>query len=133
MAWRWRHVPVPEAHMAGLVLGLTLHTFVSQQTLVKIQLLRIAGWVLIAAGVFLGAWAVGVAGNTAIEKPSKLVTSGPFTYRRNPMYVAWTAVYVGIAFLVTSVWLFLFLPIVSVVTHITVRREERSLERAFGD
>lgn len=133
MGWRWRNVPVPEAHVAGLVLGLSLHMFVTPQSFGNLQLLWIVGWTLIAAGILLGAWTVGVAGNTVIENPSELVTSGPFAYSRNPMYVAWTAVYLGIAFLTNSIWLLLLLPIVLVVTHLTVRREERTLERAFGD
>jgi protein-S-isoprenylcysteine O-methyltransferase Ste14 len=43
------------------------------------------------------------------------------------------ALYVGIALILNTVWLFVLLPIVMVVTHIIVRREERSLERTFGD
>ena len=49
------------------------------------------------------------------------------------MYVAWTALYVGITFVVNSVWLLVLLPPVMVATHITVRREECSVEETFGD
>lgn len=131
--WRWRNVPVPEAHLVGLVVGGALHTFMPRQGFANLQLFWIAGWTLIAAGILSGAWAVRATGNTDIENPSELVSSGPFAFSRNPMYVAWTALYVGIAFVVNSSWLFFLLPIVMAVTHITVRREERSLERAFGD
>jgi protein-S-isoprenylcysteine O-methyltransferase Ste14 len=131
--WRWRNVPVPEAHVAGIVVGAALHAFVPRHVSSTLQPLRIAGWTLITGGILLGTWAVRAAGNTDIENPSELVTIGPFAYSRNPMYVAWTALYVGIAFIINTVWLFILLPIVMVVTHITVRREERSLESAFGD
>lgn len=133
MAWRWRNVPIPEAHVAGLVVGMALQALMPRPALADRQLLWIAGWTSIAAGILLGAWAVRAAGTTDVEDPSELVTSGPFAYSRNPMYVAWTAIYVGVAFLVNSVWLFLLFPIVIVMTHLTIRREERSLERTFGD
>jgi protein-S-isoprenylcysteine O-methyltransferase Ste14 len=88
---------------------------------------------LIGAGILLGAWAVRAAGNVDVESPSELVTTGPFAFSRNPMYVAWMALYVGIALVVNTVWLFVLLPVVLVVTHVTVQREEHSLESAFGD
>lgn len=131
--WRWRNVPVPETHVAGLVVGVGLHAFMPRHATPNLQSLWIAGWTLIGAGVLLGGWAVQTAGNVDIESPSELVTTGPFAYSRNPMYVAWTALYVGIAFIVNTVWLFLLLPFVMVATHIIVRREERSLESKFGD
>ena len=131
--WRWRNVPVPEAHVAGLVLGAALHAFVPRQATPNLQPLLIAGWLLVGAGILLGAWAVRAAGNVDVESPSELVTTGPFAFSRNPMYVAWTALYVGIALVVNTVWLFILLPVVLVVTHVTVRREERSLESEFGD
>jgi protein-S-isoprenylcysteine O-methyltransferase Ste14 len=131
--WRWRNVPIPEAHVAGLVVGAALHAFVPKQFTANLQPLWIAGWTLIGAGILLGAWAVRTVRDIHIESPSELVTTGPFAYSRNPMYVAWTALYVGITFVVNTVWLFVLLPVVLVVTHVTVRREERSLESAFGD
>lgn len=131
--WQWGNVPIPEAHVAGLVVGAALHWFIPKQVTTNLQPLWIAGLTLIGVGILLGAWAVWAAGNMDIERPSELVTTGPFAYSRNPMYVAWTALYVGIAFTVNTVWLFILLPIVLLVTHITVRREERSLESEFGD
>lgn len=130
--WRWSNVPVPEAHVAGLVVGAAFHTFTPRQLTLNLQFLWIAGWMLNAAAILLGAWAVMAVGDSDIENPSDLVTTGPFAFSRNPMYVAWTALFVGIAFVVNTVWLFILLPLVMVATHITVRREERSLESTFG-
>jgi protein-S-isoprenylcysteine O-methyltransferase Ste14 len=48
------------------------------------------------------------------------------------MYLAWTLVYVGIALAANAAWPLLLLPVVLLVTHIVVLREERSLERRFG-
>lgn len=131
--WRWRNVPVPEAHIAGLVVGAALHAFMAKQAGTMLQPLRVVGWTLIGAGILLGAWAVRAVGNLDIETPTGLVTTGPFAYSRNPMYVAWTALYVGIAFIINTVWLFIILPIVMLATHIIVQREEHTLESEFGD
>ena len=49
------------------------------------------------------------------------------------MYVAWTLGYVGVALVAGTAWPLLLLPVVLVVTQIVVLREERSLERRFGD
>jgi protein-S-isoprenylcysteine O-methyltransferase Ste14 len=48
------------------------------------------------------------------------------------MYIASTLVYVGIALVANAAWPLLLLPVVLLVTHIVVVREERSLERRFG-
>ena len=49
------------------------------------------------------------------------------------MYVAWTLGYVGAALVAGTAWPLLLIPVVLAVTDVVVRREERSLERRFGD
>ena len=49
------------------------------------------------------------------------------------MYLAWTLGYAGVALVTGTAWPLLLLPVVLVVTHLEVLREERSLERRFGD
>jgi len=68
-------------------------------------------------------------------KPSiAIVTDGAFRYSRNPMYVAITLLYLGIASLVNTLWLVLLLvPLMVVIQRGVVAREERYLERKFGD
>lgn len=130
---RWRNVPVPEPHVAGLLMGTALHAFIPWPVTRDLPLAWVAGWPLIAAGILLGAWAVRAVGNTDIDEPTALVSTGPYAYSRNPMYLGWTGLYVGIALVLNTVWLFVLLPVVMVATHFTVIREERSLETAFGD
>lgn len=69
------------------------------------------------------------------RKPTTaVVTDGAFRYSRNPMYLSMTLLYVGIAFLVNSPWiLLLVLPLVVVIQWGVVEREERYLERKFGE
>jgi protein-S-isoprenylcysteine O-methyltransferase Ste14 len=97
-----------------------------------------AGWLLVALGAGLSAWAVATfrqARTTIVpNRPaSTLVTRGPFRFSRNPMYVALSLMYLGAAVLVNSVWPLLLLPLVIAVLQTTViRLEERYLEATFG-
>jgi protein-S-isoprenylcysteine O-methyltransferase Ste14 len=90
------------------------------------------GWPLILAGLWLGAWAVRAAAAVDLERPDQLVHSGPYAFSRNPMYLAWTAGYLGAALVAGTAWPLLLLPVVLAATHVAVLREERSLERRFG-
>jgi protein-S-isoprenylcysteine O-methyltransferase Ste14 len=64
----------------------------------------------------------------------RLTTEGPFRYTRNPSYLALAIVYAGIAALRNSLWAVLLLPLVLIVIQREViGREERYLERAFGE
>jgi protein-S-isoprenylcysteine O-methyltransferase Ste14 len=67
-----------------------------------------------------------------LERPDQLVVGGPYAFSRNPMYVAPTLVYVGIALAANAAWPPLLLPAVLPVTHVVVVREERCLEPQFG-
>ncbi len=68
------------------------------------------------------------------EPATVLVTEGPFKYTRNPLYTSLTLFYVGIATLVNTLWAMLLLPIVLfVINRGVIAREERYLERKFGE
>ena len=87
----------------------------------------------------LAAWFVrtmrGVDTTIRIDKPvSSLVQNGPFRYSRNPGYVALAMIYAGIAFLRNALWAILPLPLVLyVIQREVIEREERYLERTFGE
>ena len=49
------------------------------------------------------------------------------------MYVRWTVLYLGIALVLNTVWLFVEFPVVLATYHLVVRREKRSLAYEFGD
>jgi protein-S-isoprenylcysteine O-methyltransferase Ste14 len=70
-----------------------------------------------------------------IDKPvSSLIQDGPFRYSRNPGYLALTMLYAGIAVRRNSLWAILLLPLVLIVIQREViEREERYLERTFGE
>lgn len=84
------------------------------------------------AGLVVVIWAVWATGRQAIESPTALVTDGPYRYSRNPMYLGWTAGYLGLSAVADTSWPLVLLPVVVAATHWEVRREERALEARFG-
>lgn len=102
-------------------------------------IIEVAGAVIAGAGLAIVAWAMTTfaLSRTAImpnRSATTLVTHGPYRYSRNPMYVAMTLLYFGLA-LTTRVWWALpVLPIVLVVLSRTIiAREEGYLGTAFGE
>ena|SRR3989338_4717222 len=96
------------------------------------------GTLLIAAGVLLarGAFrAMGLAGTSANPYGSAtvLVTQGPFRWTRNPLYLAQTLLYVGMAMVLNTLWPLVWLPAVLLVMRYgVIEREERYLDTRFG-
>ncbi len=100
---------------------------------------RVLGWLLIGGGALLGGWFRQTMRDAdapiRTDKPvPRLTTDGPFRYTCNPSYLALAMIYAGIAVLRTSLWAILLLPLVLIVIQREViGREERYLERTFGD
>jgi protein-S-isoprenylcysteine O-methyltransferase Ste14 len=98
------------------------------------------GGAILAGGAALGPiWGVRtlrVAGTTIRpDKPTaKLVTDGPFRFSRNPLYLALTLMYAGLALMANSIWaLLLLFPVTLVMSRFVIRREEEYLARTFGE
>lgn len=62
-----------------------------------------------------------------------IVESWPYSFTRNPIYLAMAVIYIGIAIFFNSLWPFLLLPLVLlVIQRGVIEREERYLEGKFG-
>jgi len=77
------------------------------------------GWGLIDAGVLLMLWAglLMLWRKTTVNpygEPARLLEEGPFRFSRNPIYLADSLIYCGIALLWGSLWPWLLLPVGSV-------------------
>jgi protein-S-isoprenylcysteine O-methyltransferase Ste14 len=63
-----------------------------------------------------------------------LVTDGIYTRTRNPFYLGSTLVYCGLAVAAGSLWaIVLLVPLLWVINVGVIAREERYLERRFGE
>jgi protein-S-isoprenylcysteine O-methyltransferase Ste14 len=69
------------------------------------------------------------------HKPTRaIVTSGPFRFTRNPIYVSFTLVQLGTALLARSGWILgLLVPVLVFIRFGVIAREEAYLERKFGE
>ena len=80
-------------------------------------------------GVLLRGWAAG-----HLEKGSRLATSGPYAFTRNPLYLGSTLIGSGFALAGRSVIMAAaFIVLLGVVYAPVIRREERFLSQKFGD
>jgi protein-S-isoprenylcysteine O-methyltransferase Ste14 len=68
------------------------------------------------------------------NKPTTaIVRSGPYRFSRNPIYLAFFALQLGLAVLVNNLWLVATLiPTVAIIAVVVVPREERYLTGRFG-
>jgi len=74
---------------------------------------------------------------TSIEpwKPTtKIITTGLYAYSRNPIYVAFCLVPIGLGIFINSFWILIsFLPSAVLVYCIAIKKEEAYLEVKFGE
>ena len=132
------NVPPPLIYVVSLILGLLLDRRAHLPLLPR-SAARSLGWPLIGAAVMLNTWFLRTIRDAEVpirtDKPvPRLTTEGPFRYSRNPSYLALALLYTGIAVLRNSLWAILLLPVVvRVMQREVIGREERYLERTFGE
>jgi protein-S-isoprenylcysteine O-methyltransferase Ste14 len=94
--------------------------------------------ILVAAGSF-GSWAAYEMWRhrTPIEPghvPKKLVTTGPFRFTRNPLYVTLVLILTASALMIQSVWLIVGAAVlVALLDRLVIVREERVIREHFGE
>jgi protein-S-isoprenylcysteine O-methyltransferase Ste14 len=100
---------------------------------------RLVGYSLGAAGIALMAWALVTlyrAGTTVRpdQGADRLVTDGPFRWRRNPIYLADMLILLGLSQLTLNIWLAILTPVFAIaVLKLAIEPEERHLEERFGE
>lgn len=130
--------PPPRIYLGGLTIGIILH-LIKPISLLPQNLSLPIGVVFILVGVILVVTSFQVLrnANTNIdvrEPVMDIVTSGPYRFSRNPIYLAMTILFIGIGILVNSLWILIILvPIIFVMEFGVIAREEKYLARKFGD
>lgn len=130
-------VPPPILFGGALALGLGLDRAGAGER--GSSALKFMGWAAIGGGALIGAATIAAlkraGSNVSPYAPATaLVTSGVFRMTRNPGYVGATSIYIGIAMLARSIPSLVLLPVVlALLDRGVVDREERYLDRKFGD
>ncbi|SDK75233.1 Protein-S-isoprenylcysteine O-methyltransferase Ste14 [Maridesulfovibrio ferrireducens] len=129
----------PSIFFCCLISGITLNIFFTWQIMPENWLaLLITGIIIIAAGISFMMWgharfkSLGV--NVPTDMPaSQLVTDGAHQYSRNPMYVGFIAILLGLGIAVDSVWMLVSaLPMTLYLSFYVIPKEEAYLLRTFG-
>jgi protein-S-isoprenylcysteine O-methyltransferase Ste14 len=127
----------PLVYLGAIVLGVILHFAWPVPLLPRSPSSGFgAGLVLLAVGLFLFAVRTFRAAGTPVpgNRPTTaIVRTGPYRFSRNPIYLAFSLLQLGIALWVNSAWLLLtLLAAVAVMSLVVIPREERYLEARFA-
>lgn len=131
MMIRWTNLPVPETYVAAILGAVVLQVVAPLRMPLPHGIARL-GWPALATGVGLGAWAVRSAGETDVDQPTRLVTTGAYAVSRNPMYVGWSLAVLGAAAIRRNAWLLAAWLPASRALHREVLEEEARLAATFG-
>ncbi len=134
-------IPVPWVYvlvyLVGVLLNLVLPIAIRSPEVLSVG--RIVGLVVIALGVVVAFSARNLfrrSSTTTVpfETPASFVSSGPFRFSRNPMYLGLALVYLGVGCTQGLVWPLILLPVVvGYVDRVVIPVEERRLLQVFGD
>jgi protein-S-isoprenylcysteine O-methyltransferase Ste14 len=98
----------------------------------------VLGWMFVAGWAVLAASAIGLfrrkhTSMITFRPAATLVTSGPYAFTRNPMYVSLALLAVAFALFLNTWWTVLLLvPTLLIVQQLVIVPEERYLARRFG-
>lgn len=136
---RHRVIPPPALFLLCLIAGSLVHRF-RPVSIGPYSFLTglVAGAAALAVAVGLATWGIRELKRhgTSIEPgdtPVRLVTSGPFRFTRNPLYLALAIALAGIALAINSLWLLLFCAVLVVLLdRLVVAGEEATNRQTFG-
>lgn len=129
----------PIALLIGIVAGIALDWVVPLPWLSADFPRHWIGWAVFGLGFALLIWAaatIRMAGsNVPTNQPTTaIVEAGPYRFSRNPIYFAMFLALIGLAIVLDTLWLLVMLaPFALVIRYGVVAREEKYLDRKFGD
>lgn len=130
--------PPPLIFFLTLILGLVVNWAIPLSFLPR-NLQLSFGLPVIGIGVLLFVWSAQTIRRSetdiAFREPTKVIVSkGPYRFSRNPIYLSFTLVYLGIAISFNAILPLLLLPIViTIIQRGVIQREEQYLEGKFGE
>lgn len=132
--------PPPLIFLSFLALAAVLEALAPSRTATLFPHARyVAGAALFIVGLLIGIAGVrglrAAATNISTDLPATaLVVDGIYGRSRNPLYLAMALAYIGLAIASRSIWAIGFVVPLLVLMHVgVISREERYLEREFGD
>jgi protein-S-isoprenylcysteine O-methyltransferase Ste14 len=126
----------PLVYLGSIGLGLLIHVFWTMQLLpasvsvpIGVILVLVAGALFISAVSTFRKAGTPIPGN---RPTTSIVRAGPYSFSRNPIYLAFTLFQVGLAAWVNSLGVLLtLLPALALMVLVVIPREERYLEARF--
>ncbi len=130
------NLPLPPGQLTGVIACILASHWMEMPLPGPRRLHRAAGFGLLAAGSAVNVWALAErrrseAGTFELERPTTLVTTGPYAVSRNPMYVGWWLIHLGSGVARGSAWVLLTVPVAVLGEHLGVMSEERKLAGLF--
>ncbi len=129
-------VPPPIVFLLGFLAGMGLDAVLDLQ---RFTLPGFVGPTLMLAGAATGLWGAATfrrhrTGILPHQAAVTVVTTGPYRFTRNPMYLGLATVHVGTAMLLGRTGpLIALLPTIAALQYLVIAREERYLAAKFGE
>jgi protein-S-isoprenylcysteine O-methyltransferase Ste14 len=131
-------VPPPLFYVAGLAAGVALELAfpIDRPPLVITVVVAVIGgalWLALDGAAMLLFVRAGTS-MVPMNPSTALVTTGPYRFTRNPMYLGVAFLYIALAVAFGVIWALIVLPVVlAAVDRLVIPREEAYLEAKFGE
>jgi protein-S-isoprenylcysteine O-methyltransferase Ste14 len=132
------HVPPPLVYAGTLAAAWAIDRLVPLR-MPESRWRKGVGWGLVVVGQALGGAGAAIfrRHQTSVipgRPAAAMVTTGPYVYTRNPMYLGLTVAYAGGSLVLGTWWAAMALPaVVAYIDRNVIRREEAYLRERFGD
>ena len=133
-------IPPPVIPLVFILLGWLLNKMMPLPMNSMNPYIEWIGWaVIVPSIVLLGVWPVSIfrkhgESENPFKPTHKVLTSGPYRFTRNPMYLMMVLICIGAGFLQNNLWQLILAPLVAgLLFWFAIRHEERYLEAKFGE